>query len=119
MLINTAFLNKLFKEDKEYALEIIDLFVKLIPEYIEKLKKNYAYETRDDFKKLIHQILTSFKLLGNEEVSEKLREFEKKLFSKINSSDTESSFYSFLDEISELVKHFEIALKEFKQENKD
>ncbi|CAH0994800.1 Sensor histidine kinase RcsC [Emticicia aquatica] len=71
------YLEKIYGNDKSYAAEMFDLFMKTVPAQFEKLKPLIEEKNTVEVGKLAHQLKPSFTMVGLPEITEKFQEFEK------------------------------------------
>ena len=72
---NNNYLADVFESNTEHALEVLNLYKKIIPVQKEKLQSYFNKRKKDEFYTITRQIMTSFKMIGFPELSDQLHDF--------------------------------------------
>ena len=90
-------LEKMYGDDKGYALHMINLFKETIPAEIQKMERLLLEKDIKALGNLSHQIKPSFTMVGLPELTEKLQIIEKTIKEGADFEEFKSQIYSFLE----------------------
>ena len=110
------YLTEVFENNIEYAIEVLDLYKKLIPGQKEKLIHRFNNRKKDEFYTITRQIMTSFKMIGFPELADQLHDFaaDYKLKALLDVQDFE--FVSILNKIDITIPFVENELNKLKNQ---
>ena len=107
-LINLSYLNKISNGNKEFIIELIDMFFEQIPEYQKLLQNFYDKEDWLNIGRIAHKAKSSILMMGLNELASKLKRLEE------NAKESKN-----INEYSEIIAKFvrdsNIAIQELKE----
>lgn len=108
------YLSEVFENNVEYAIEILELYKKLVLGKKEKLIHHFNNRKKDEFYAITRQIMTSFKMIGFPELADQLHDFaaDYKLKGQFDGLDVE--FVAILNKIDLTIPFVENELNKLK-----
>jgi hypothetical protein len=96
---NNNYLADVFESNTEHALEVLNLYKKIIPVQKEKLQSYFNKRKKDEFYTITRQIMTSFKMIGFPELSDQLHDFATDFKTKTLADEQDPELVAILNKI--------------------
>jgi hypothetical protein len=96
---NNNYLADVFESNSEHALEVLNLYKKIIPVQKEKLQSYFNKRKKDEFYTITRQIMTSFKMIGFPELSDQLHDFATDFKTKTLADEQDPELVAILNKI--------------------
>jgi hypothetical protein len=96
---NNNYLADVFESNSEHALEVLNLYKKIIPVQKEKLQSYFNKRKKDEFYTITRQIMTSFKMIGFPELSDQLHDFATDFKTKTLADEQDPELVAILNRI--------------------
>ncbi len=101
---NLDYIKESFNNDEDEILEIIDMFMEMVPSSILQMKDSLAKQKQEELKKTAHKLKTSFMLFQSEGALEIAKGFELGRYDLLESHTSIFELEKIVNEIVESLK---------------
>ena len=108
------YLVDVFENNVEHAVEVLELYKKIIPSQKEKLLNCFNNRKKDEFYMITRQIMTSFKMIGFPELSDQLHDFASNFKFKTVADELDLELVSILSKIDLTIPFVDTELTKLK-----
>ena len=105
---NLDFIKESFNNDEEEILEIIDMFMEMVPSSILQMKDSLAKQKQEELRKTAHKLKTSFMLFQSDRALEITKGFE---LGKYDLLESHTSIFELEKIVNEIVESLKLKKK--------